>query len=144
MSNPRSRRAHVTPAASTGNSQLDSINRSIAQETDTIAHLQGLKENMDNQMDTILTQNDYFNHDDDKKEDIRRSISSKNRINNDIQRRQHQLRLLRNEASGLRGKSSKRKSVKKKKKHSRKKKKQSKKKRSKKKHSRKKKRNTRR
>jgi len=138
MSDPRSRRAHVTPAtASTGNSQLDSINRSIANETDTIAHLQGLKERVDDQIDTVQTQNSYFNHDDDKKEDIQQHIRSKNGLNNDIKRRQHQLRLLRAEASGLRGKSSKRKSSKKKKKHSRKKKKHSKKK-----HSRKKKRKT--
>jgi hypothetical protein len=101
---------------------------------------------VDDQIDTVQTQNSYFNHDDDKKEDIQQHIRSKNGLNNDIKRRQHQVRLLRAEASGLRRKSSKRKSSKKKKKHSRKKKKHSreKKKHSRKKHSRKKKRRTRR
>ena len=147
MSDARSRRQHVTSAAaSTGMTQLDSINSSIADEIEIIDHLQGLKERVDDQIDTVQTQNSYFNHDDDKKEDIQQHIRSKNGLNNDIKRRQHQLRLLRAEASGLRGKSSKRKSSKKKKKHSRKKKKHSreKKKHSRKKHSRKKKRRTRR
>ena len=138
MSDPRSRRIHVTPTrrsfvtpatGSAGMTQLDRLNSCITTETAMIDRIQKMKEHVDDQIDTIKTQNEFFDHDDDKKERIKERIRAKERLNDDVKRRQRVVRILRNETSGLRGKSSKKKSSKKKKKQKKQKKKSTKKKR---------------
>ena len=138
MIDPRSRRIHVTPTrrsyvtpatGSAGMTQLDRLNSCITTETAMIDRIQKMKEHVDDQIDTIKTQNEFFDHDDDKKERIKERIRAKERLNDDVKRRQRVVGMLRNEASGLRGKSSKKKSSKKKKKQKKQKKKSTKKKR---------------
>ena len=123
MNDPRSRRIHVTPVrrsyvtpatGSAGMTQLDRLNSCITTETSMIDRIQKMKEHVDDQIDTIKTQNEFFDHDDDKKERIKERIRTKKRLNDDVKRRQRVVRILRNETSGLRGKSSKKKSSKKK------------------------------
>ena len=138
MIDSRTRRIHVTPArrsyvtpatGSAGMTQLDRLNSCITTETSMIDRIQGMKEHVDDQIDTIKTQNEFFDHDDDKKERIQVRINAKKRLNDDVKRRQTVVRLLRNEASGLRRKHSKKKHSKKKKKQKKQKKKSTKKKR---------------
>ena len=138
MIDSRTRRIHVTPArrsyvtpatGSAGMTQLDRLNSCITTETAMIDRIQGMKEHVDDQIDTIKTQNEFFDHDDDKKKRIQVRINAKKRLNDDVKRRQTVVRLLRNEASGLRRKHSKKKHSKKKKKQKKQKKKSTKKKR---------------
>ena len=138
MIDSRTRRIHVTPArrsyvtpatGSAGMTQLDRLNSCITTETAMIDRIQGMKEHVDNQIDTIKTQNEFFDHDDDKKKRIQVRINAKKRLNDDVKRRQTVVGILRNEASGLRRKHSKKKHSKKKKKQKKQKKKSTKKKR---------------
>jgi len=131
MIDSRTRRIHVTPArrsyvtpatGSAGMTQLDRLNSCITTETAMIDRIQGMKEHVDNQIDTIKTQNEFFDHDDDKKERIQVRINAKKRLNDDVKRRQTVVGILRNEASGLRRKHSKKKHSKKKKKQKKQKK----------------------